>query len=32
MDRLYPLFIWQRLPPGIAGLVMAAILAAAMSN
>lgn len=31
-DRLYPLFIWQNLPPGIAGLVMAAILAASMSN
>ena len=32
MDRLYPLYIWQSLPPGVAGLVMAAILAAAMSN
>lgn len=32
LDRLYPQYIWQRLPPGIAGLVMAAILAAAMSN
>src|SRR6185369_5044755 len=32
LDRLYPLYIWQRLPPGVAGLVMAAILAAAMSN
>ena len=32
MDRLYPLFVWDSLPPGIAGLVMAAILAAAMSN
>ena len=31
-DRLYPLFIWQNLPPGVAGLVMAAILAASMSN
>jgi SSS family solute:Na+ symporter len=31
-DRLYPLFIWQHLPVGIAGLVIAAILAAAMSN
>lgn len=31
-DRLYPLFIWNSLPPGIAGLVIAAILAAAMSN
>jgi SSS family solute:Na+ symporter len=32
LDRLYPLYIWQSLPPGLAGLVMAAILAAAMSN
>jgi Na+/proline symporter len=32
LDRLYPLYIWQRLPAGVAGLVMAAILAAAMSN
>ena len=32
LDRLYPLYIWQRLPVGVAGLVMAAILAAAMSN
>ena len=32
LDRLYPLYIWQSLPPGVAGLVMAAILAAAMSN
>ena len=31
-DRLYPLYIWQHLPPGVAGLVMAAILAASMSN
>ena len=31
-DRLYPSFIWQYLPTGVAGLVMAAILAAAMSN
>jgi SSS family transporter len=31
-DRLYPGFIWQYLPPGLAGLVVAAILAAAMSN
>ncbi len=31
-DRIYPQFIWQYLPPGIAGLVIAAILAAAMSN
>jgi Na+/proline symporter len=32
LDHLYPLYIWQRLPAGVAGLVMAAILAAAMSN
>lgn len=31
-DRIYPEFIWNHLPPGIAGLVIAAILAAAMSN
>jgi Na+/proline symporter len=31
-ERTYPEFIWQQLPPGIAGLAMAAILAAAMSN
>jgi SSS family transporter len=31
-DRIYPLFIWNNLPPGIAGLVIAAILAAGMSN
>ncbi|HYZ84880.1 MAG TPA: sodium:solute symporter [Bryobacteraceae bacterium] len=31
-DRIYPKFIWEYLPPGIAGLVIAAILAAAMSN
>ncbi len=31
-DRIYPQFIWNNLPPGIAGLVVAAILAAAMSN
>ncbi len=31
-DKIYPLFIWQHLPIGIAGLVTAAILAAAMSN
>ena len=31
-DRLYPKFVWDNLPPGIAGLVMAAILAAAMAN
>jgi SSS family solute:Na+ symporter len=31
-DRLYPSFIWEALPVGIAGLSMAAILAAAMAN
>jgi SSS family solute:Na+ symporter len=31
-DRLYPAFVWNYLPPGLAGLVMAAVLAAAMSN
>ena len=32
LDAIYPRFIWDRLPVGIAGLVIAAILAAAMSN
>ncbi len=32
MDRIYPQFVWSYLPTGLAGLVMAAILAAAMSN
>lgn len=31
-DKLFPLFIWEHLPTGASGLVMAAILAAAMSN
>lgn len=31
-DGLYPGFIWNNLPPGVAGLAMAAILAAGMSN
>ncbi len=31
-DRIYPQFIWQYLPQGVAGVVMAAILAAAMAN
>lgn len=31
-ERSYPDFIWQHLPVGVAGLVIAAILAAAMSN
>jgi SSS family transporter len=32
MDRLYPEFIWNNLPVGVAGLLIAAILAAAMAN
>ncbi|MDP9055575.1 MAG: sodium:solute symporter [Acidobacteriota bacterium] len=32
LDRLYPSFIWQALPVGVAGLAMAAIIAAAMAN
>jgi Na+/proline symporter len=31
-DRIYPQFIWSSLPPGLAGLAIAAILAAAMAN
>jgi solute:Na+ symporter, SSS family len=31
-DSIYPQFVWDYLPHGISGLVMAAILAAAMSN
>lgn len=31
-DRIYPEFVWQNLPVGVAGLVIAAILAAAMAN
>ncbi|WP_051670101.1 sodium:solute symporter [Bryobacter aggregatus] len=31
-DRIYPKFIWDFLPHGVSGLVIAAILAAAMSN
>lgn len=31
-DRLYPEFVWNSLPPGLAGLIVAAILAAAMAN
>jgi solute:Na+ symporter, SSS family len=31
-DSIYPRFIWEHLPTGLAGLVIAAILAAAMSN
>src|SRR5690606_21219678 len=32
LDRLYPEFIWRELPPVAAGIVVASILAAAMSN
>ena len=32
LNRLYPEFVWHNLPTGAAGLVMAAILAAAMAN
>ena len=32
LDRIYPQYIWNSLPVGVAGLVIAAILAAAMSN
>jgi Na+/proline symporter len=32
MDRIYPAFLWRELPPGLAGLSVAAILAAAMAN
>jgi SSS family solute:Na+ symporter len=31
-DRLYPEFLWNNLPPGVAGLTIAAVLAAAMAN
>lgn len=31
-DRIYPQFIWNELPVGVAGMIVAAILAAAMSN
>ncbi len=31
-DRIYPEFIWQQMPPGVAGIIVAAILAAAMAN
>jgi SSS family solute:Na+ symporter len=31
-ERSYPEFVWHNLPVGLAGLVIAAILAAAMSN
>jgi SSS family transporter len=32
IDRIYPAFLWNNLPPGLAGLSVAAILAAAMAN
>jgi len=32
LDRIYPEFVWKHLPVGVAGLVMAAVLAAAMAN
>ncbi|HYM10685.1 MAG TPA: sodium:solute symporter [Bryobacterales bacterium] len=32
LDRVYPAFIWNYLPVGAAGVIVAAILAAAMSN
>jgi solute:Na+ symporter, SSS family len=32
LESIYPAFIWHNLPSGIAGLVIAAILAAGMSN
>ena len=32
MDRIYPEFLWRNLAPGVAGLTIAAILAAAMAN
>ncbi|MBZ5634008.1 MAG: sodium:solute symporter [Acidobacteriia bacterium] len=31
-DSIYPRFIWEKLPAGLSGLLIAAILAAAMSN
>jgi Na+/proline symporter len=31
-DRIYPEFLWRNLAPGLAGLTIAAILAAAMAN
>ena len=32
LDRLYPAFVWSQMPPVVAGIVVASILAAAMSN
>ena len=31
-DQIYPAFVWHHLPTGLAGLIVAAILAAAMAN
>src|ERR1044072_6976054 len=31
-DRIYPEFVWHNLPVGLAGLIIAAILAAAVAN
>jgi SSS family transporter len=31
-DRIYPEFVWHHLPAGLSGLIIAAILAAAMAN
>jgi Na+/proline symporter len=32
IDRIYPEFLWRNLAPGVAGITIAAILAAAMAN
>jgi SSS family transporter len=32
LDRLYPQFVWNYLPPVVSGIVIAAIIAAAMAN
>jgi Na+/proline symporter len=32
LDRLYPSFVWNFLPPVVSGVVIASIIAAAMSN
>ena len=32
LDRIYPDFVWNRLPHGLSGLLIAAILAAAMAT
>jgi SSS family solute:Na+ symporter len=32
LDRIYPEFVWNHLPVGVAGLIVAAIVAAAMAN